>query len=94
VTITRGTAHVFFISLRKKRLFDEDLVQVPFVSGPGLSAAQRACVPLPELGAPAAHRLIGDGAPRSNMSSSTSRNDSGKRKYSHTQWEMTSTGYR
>src|SRR5215217_3813498 len=28
------------------------------------------------------------------MSSSTSRNDSGKRKYSHTHWEMTSTGYR
>jgi hypothetical protein len=27
------------------------------------------------------------------MSSSTSRNDSGKRWYSHTQWEMTSTGY-
>jgi hypothetical protein len=32
--------------------------------------------------------------PRSSISSSTSRNDSGKRKYSHTQWEMTSTGYR
>jgi hypothetical protein len=28
------------------------------------------------------------------MSSSTPRNDSGKRKYSQTQWEMTSTGYR
>jgi hypothetical protein len=28
------------------------------------------------------------------MSSSTSRKDRGKRKYSHTQWEMTSTGYR
>jgi hypothetical protein len=74
--------------------FDEDLVQVPFVTRPGLPAAQRACVPLPELGAPAAHRLVGDGAPRSSMSSSTSRKDRGKRKYSHTQWEMTSTGYR
>jgi hypothetical protein len=30
----------------------------------------------------------------SSMSSSISRNDSGKRWYSHTQWEMTSTGYR
>ena len=29
-----------------------------------------------------------------SISSSTSRNDSGKRKYSHTQWEITSTGYR
>ncbi|WP_246144920.1 hypothetical protein [Actinacidiphila oryziradicis] len=28
------------------------------------------------------------------MSSSTSRNDSGKRKYSHTHREITSTGYR
>jgi hypothetical protein len=31
--------------------------------------------------------------PRSSISSSTSRNDSGKRWYSHTQWEMTSIGY-
>jgi hypothetical protein len=40
---------------------DEDLVQVPFVTRPGLPAAQRARVLLPELGAPAAHRLVGDG---------------------------------
>ncbi len=32
--------------------------------------------------------------PRSSISSSTSRNDSGERKYSHTQWEMISAGYR
>lgn len=32
--------------------------------------------------------------PHSSISSSTSRNDSGKRWCSHTQWEMTSTGYR
>jgi hypothetical protein len=42
---------------------DEDLVQVPFAPGPGLSAAQRACVGLPELGAPAADRLVGDDDP-------------------------------
>ncbi|MCX4460029.1 hypothetical protein OG585_45830 [Streptomyces sp. NBC_01340] len=29
-----------------------------------------------------------------SISSSTSRWDSGKRKFSHTQWEITSTGYR
>ncbi|MGY3676731.1 hypothetical protein ACVWXU_000354 [Streptomyces sp. TE33382] len=32
--------------------------------------------------------------PRCSISSSTSRNDNGKRKYSHTQWEIASTGYR
>jgi hypothetical protein len=32
--------------------------------------------------------------PRWSISSSTSRKLSGKRKYSHTQWEITSTGYR
>jgi pimeloyl-ACP methyl ester carboxylesterase len=32
--------------------------------------------------------------PRSNISSSTSRKLSGNRKYSHTQWEITWTGYR
>jgi hypothetical protein len=42
---------------------DEDLVQVPLVPRPRLSAAQRACVGLPELGAPAADRLVGDDDP-------------------------------
>ncbi|MFE2610939.1 hypothetical protein ACFXDI_48355 [Streptomyces mirabilis] len=32
--------------------------------------------------------------PRWSISSSTSRKLSGNRKYSHTQWEITSTGYR
>ena len=32
--------------------------------------------------------------PRSSISSSTSRKLSGNRKYSQTQWEMISTGYR
>ncbi|GAB2722713.1 hypothetical protein GCM10010442_49950 [Kitasatospora kifunensis] len=32
--------------------------------------------------------------PRWSIISSTSRQERGKRKYSHTQWEMTSTGYR
>jgi hypothetical protein len=40
---------------------DEDLVQVPLVPRPRLSAAQRACVGLPELATPPPHRLIGDG---------------------------------
>ncbi|MEW2121478.1 IS6 family transposase, partial [Streptomyces sp. NPDC005474] len=38
---------------------DEDLVQVPLVPRPRLPAAQRVGVGQPELGAPAAHRLIG-----------------------------------
>jgi hypothetical protein len=39
---------------------DEDLVQVPLVTRPGLAAAQRIGVLLPELHAPAADGLVGD----------------------------------
>jgi hypothetical protein len=41
----------------------EDFVQVPLATGPWLSAAQRAGVNLPEHGAPATHRLVGDDDP-------------------------------
>jgi hypothetical protein len=39
---------------------DEDLVQVPLVAGPWPTTAQSVRVGLAELGAPAAHCLVGD----------------------------------
>lgn len=58
-------------------------------AGPGM------LVGLAKPGVPAAHRSSCETiTPRCSISSSASRNESGKRKYSHTQWEMTSTGYR
>ena len=38
--------------------FNEDLVEVPLVTGPGPPSAQRVGVGLPELGAPPAVRLV------------------------------------
>lgn len=73
---------------------DEDLVQVPLVPGAGPTAAQRVGVVLPELGAPPPDGFRKTATPRSSISSSTSRKLSGNRKYSHTQCEMASTGYR
>jgi hypothetical protein len=64
---------------------DEDLTQVPCVTRPGLPAAQRACVPLPELAHQRRTVSYETTIPHSSMNSSTSRNDSGKRKYSHAQ---------
>lgn len=68
----------------------EDLVQVPLVARLHTPAAQ-ACPNFVHQ-----RRTVSweTSTPRSSINSSTSRNDSGKRKYSHTQWEMISTGYR
>jgi len=41
-------------------IFDEDLVEVPFVAGAGAPTAQLIGVGLPELGTPAPYRLIAD----------------------------------
>ena len=41
-------------------IFDEDLVEVPFVTGAGAPTAQLIGVGLPELGTPAPDRLITD----------------------------------
>jgi hypothetical protein len=58
------------------------------------AAAQSVGVGLAELGAPAAHCLVGDDDAWLEQQHSTSRKLSGDRKYSHTQGETTSTGYR
>ncbi|CAM5744576.1 hypothetical protein SHIRM173S_05064 [Streptomyces hirsutus] len=72
----------------------EDLVQVPCVPGPRLVAAQPVGVGLSELGVPAADGLVGDDHAELQHQLLDLAEAERKRKYRHTQGEITSAGYR
>ncbi|CAM5388544.1 hypothetical protein SHIRM173S_06336 [Streptomyces hirsutus] len=126
VTITRGTARVFFSRRRKKRraaavsrrlctrmsrtLPSASTARHRYVSSPLIltntsfrchlspgrgrrrrSPFAQACPNLAHHRRTVSWKTI---TPRCSISSSTSRKPSGKRKYSHTQGEITSAGYR
>jgi hypothetical protein len=72
--------------------WDENLVEMPLVTGSRPPSSQLVCVGLPELGVPPPDRLIADHDTAFEHEFLDLRKLSGNPKYSHTQPLMISTG--